>query len=147
MELPLSLTANELVLVDTVDFALSESNITDGFLYLYADNGFPFDMKFQFLLMDENNSIIDSLIIPDAAIEAAPIDNQFKVIGKKLSKLTIPVSEVKMSKLYETKKMLIRLEFTTTQLPPTPPNYIKIYSDYVIDLKLVGDFNYGIGLN
>ena len=147
IELPFSLTANELVLIDTVEFTLSENNIIDGFLYLYADNGFPFDVTPQFYLLDENNIITDSLIIPGAAIEAAPLDNQLKVTGKKLSKLAIPLSKVKLDKLYETKKMLIWLKLTTTQPPPTQPNYIRIYSDYVIDLKLVGDFNYGIDVN
>jgi len=147
LELPISLTANELILVDTIDFTLNESNVNDGFIYLFADNGFPFDVTPQFFLLDENNIITDSLIIPGATIEAAPLDNQLKVTEKKLSKLVIPLNKVQIDKLYETKKMLIWLKLTTTQPPPTPPNYIKIYSNYMIDIKLVGDFNYGIEIN
>ncbi len=148
MELPLSLTANNLVLIDTVDFTLSENNITGGFLYIYADNGFPFDLVPQFFIMDENNIITDSLIIPGAAIEAAPLDNQFKVIEKKLSKLAIPLNQEIIDKLYQTKKLLIRLDFSTSQEPQPPPSqYIKIYSDYSIDLKLIGDFNYKIEIH
>ena len=36
--------------------------------------------------------------------------------------------------------MKLTVSFTTT----AQPNYLKIYSDYKIDLKLVGDFAYQI---
>ncbi|MFH1319504.1 MAG: hypothetical protein ABII90_02470 [Bacteroidota bacterium] len=141
MELPVSVIASNLTLSDTVDFNLDENNIIDGFFYLYADNGFPIEAIVQLYLLDDTDNITDSLISPGAnTIEAASIDGNQKVTDKKLSKIIIPVSESKLDRITDTKKALIIAQFTTK-----PDNqYIKIYSDYVIDLKLVGDFNYRI---
>ena len=141
MEMPLSFIANNLSLQDTIEFnAIAIPNIDkirDGTLTLFADNGFPFDAKIQFFMLDDQNTIIDSLFFINT-IGAGVVNNNFKVENKKTSKLLIPVSENKMSRFVLTKKMLVKVSFNTN-----PANqYLKIYGDYTIDFKLVGDFNY-----
>lgn len=144
MEIPLSLVANNLTLSDTMSLNISQNegtnNIHDGTITLFANNGFPFDAKIQVYLLNTGNVAVDSIFGYANTIVEAPINSSLRVVGKKLTKISVPVSKNKMSLLYDTKKVVIKVKFNTS----AQPQYIKIYSDYTIDLKLVGDFNYTI---
>lgn len=146
MEIPLSLVANNLTLADTLALNISQTdgtqNIHDGTITLFANNGFPFDAKLQMYLLDGNNAVTDSIFGYANTIVEAPINSALRVIGKKLTKITLPISESKMDLLYATKKVVLRVKFNTS----AQPQYIKIYSEYSIDVRLVGDFNYTIQL-
>ncbi len=48
-----------------------------------------------------------------------------------------------MDKLRSTKKIVVTIKYDTKH----NPNYMKIYSHYAIDIKLVGDFNYKVDAN
>jgi hypothetical protein len=145
MEIPLNLIANKLELKDTVDFtfgnidAVKNKKILGGQLTLLSDNGFPFDANIQVYLLADNYSKIDSLI-SYGKIDAAPVDAANKVSAKKRSKLVIPLSQAKLDKLQAARKLFIVANFSS--IPAATP--LKIYSDYTIDFKLVGDFKYGI---
>jgi hypothetical protein len=141
--MPLSLVANNLTLVDTVDFNLDEENvknIIDGNLFVYADNGYPFDADLTLELLDQNNQLFKTITLINNRIEAAPVNSLLKVETPKMSVLNIPLSAADISALTLAKKMKLTVAFTTT----AQPNYLKIYSDYKIDLKLVGDFGYQV---
>ena len=146
MEIPLSLVANNLTLADTLDLNISQNdgtqNIHEGTITLFANNGFPFDAKLQLYLLNESNVVTDSIFGYANTIVEAPINSSLRVIGKKLTKITLPVSESKMNLLYDTKKVVMKIRFNTS----AQPQYIKIYSEYSIEVKLVGDFNYTIKL-
>ena len=140
LEIPLSIIANNLTLTDTVAFNLSKPSsyeINHGTLTLLADNGFPFSANTQIYLLDNSGHISDSLIIANKTIASAPLDANNKVISKVRSVLLIPVSGKKLDKLYNTKKIKIVARFNTEN----QPSYIKIYSDYSLNMKLTGDFN------
>lgn len=146
LEIPLSFMAHNLTLTDTVDFSLSKPrgyDINYGTLTLIADNGFPFSSSAQMYLLDENNSVMDSLINANNTIASAPVDALGKVISKKRSFIPVTVSGKKLDNLYNAKKMLIIAKFNTTN----QPDYIKIYADYLLDLKLTGDFNMTVNKN
>lgn len=147
MEIPLSIVANNLTLADTLDFNISQSdgtqNIHDGTIALFANNGFPFDAKLQLYLLNENNTVRDSIFGYANTIVEAPINSSLRVIGKKMTKISVPISAEKMNLLYDTKKVVMKVKFNTS----SQPQYIKIYSEYSIDIKLVGDFNYTIQLH
>lgn len=147
MEIPLSLVATNLTLQDTLDLNISQTdgtqNIHEGTITLFANNGFPFDAQVQMYLLNESNTVTDSIFGYANTIVEAPINAALRVIGKKLTKITIPISESKMNLLYDTKKVVLKVKFNTS----AQPQYIKIYSDYAIDVKLVGDFNYTIQIN
>ena len=144
MEIPLSIVAHNLTLVDTLNIDVANNkglqNIKSGAITLFAENGFPFDASLQFYFFNENNSITDSLFGYTNTIDEAPLNSNLKVIEKKLTKIIIPLSESKMNLLYVTKKIMVKVKFNTS----LQPNYIKIYSDYSIGIKLVGDINYTI---
>lgn len=140
VEIPLAFIANGLMLTDTFDFEMSDqdlSRIKSGFLYLNADNGFPFEAIIQLYTMNDNGSITDSLLTYNT-IAAAPVGPDFKVTEKRKSKLVIPVDQGKIDTFFGTKKMKIVARFNTQ-----PVNtQLKIYSDYTIDFRLAGDFTY-----
>lgn len=144
MEIPLSLVANNLTLADTLNLNISNNNgsqhVHSGNITLFANNGFPFDASLQFYLLNDANVIVDSLFGYTNTIIEAPIDQNLRVVDKKLTKIVIPISENKMSLLFNTKKVRLKVKFNTS----AKPQYIKIYSDYSMDVKLVGDLNYTV---
>lgn len=143
VEMPLSLIANNLTLVDTVDFNLSEENvknIIDGNLFVYADNGYPFDADLTLDLLDDNNQPFKQIRLINNRIEAASVNALLKVETPKMSVVVVPLSATDISELTLAKKMKLTVAFTTT----AQPEYLKIYDEYKIDVKLVGDFAYQI---
>ncbi|HEY0030292.1 MAG TPA: hypothetical protein VGC65_06000, partial [Bacteroidia bacterium] len=105
MEIPLSLVANNLTLCDTMDLNISQNegsnNIHDGTITLFANNGFPFDAKIQVYLLNSSNVAVDSVFGYANTIVEAPVNSALRVIAKKLTKITVPVSESKMNLLYD----------------------------------------------
>lgn len=145
MEIPLSLIATNLTLVDTLDLNISNNGVqkvNNAIITLFADNGFPFDASLQMYLLNDANATIDSIFDNANIIDEAPINSNFRATGKRLTKIAIPISTNKMDLLYATKKIMLKIKFNTS----AQPQYIKIYSEYSIDVKLVGDFNYTIQL-
>jgi hypothetical protein len=147
MEIPLSLVAHNLTLVDTLATNLSTTtgaqNVKSGTITLFANNGFPFDASLQIYLLSDHNTITDSIFSYINTIDEAPINTALRATGKKLTKLVVPISESKMSLIYNTKRLAFKVKFNTS----AQPSYIKIYSDYRIDVNLVGDINYSVHLN
>lgn len=143
MTIPLSLIANDLTLADTLDLDLSSGldNVNSGTLFLRAENGFPFTAEAQLYLLDAGLQVVDSLISAPNAILAPPLDANNVCAGKKLSILSFPMTAEKLDLLRSTDKMYIKLKFNTEG----KPSYVKIYSFYEMDVKLVGDFNYTVG--
>jgi len=143
MEIPMALTANNLTLVDTVEFDTDKIEnfplIVDGTLTMLVNNGFPLDATIKLYLLDEDDELIDSLLTSNS-IAASPVNAANKTSEKKLSKLIYNISKVRLIELSFTKKILIKVSFTTV---PTG-QIMKFYSDYSMDLKLVGQFNYSI---
>lgn len=146
VRLPLSLVANNLTLADTVDLSLASqenaSEINGGNLFLYAENGFPFDATVNLELYDANLNYIDKLTVLNK-IESAPVNTALRVTSVRSSKITIPLSSTDIDNLYAAKKVILKIAFTTI----AQPQFVKIYSGYAIDIKLVGDFTYNVSLN
>lgn len=140
LDIPLSLKAHNLTLIDTVKFNFENTSdknkITKGLFNLIADNGFPFDALLQLYMIDENNAIIDSLLFNNLVL-AAPLGSDAIVSGVKRTVINAPVPAEKLDKLYLTKKMVTKLVFNTDN-----SQYLKLYDFYKIDLKLTGDFDF-----
>ena len=145
VEFPLSLIATNLALQDTIAFSLPDENetgrINSGTLFLYADNGFPFDANVQLAMYDEYDNFIQNLTV-QSQILSAPVDGNLRVTSKKQSVLSIPLSLADVDNLYRANKMLFRISFTTQP----QSQFVKIYEGYEIDLQIVGDFSYNVKL-
>ncbi|MBQ20156.1 MAG: hypothetical protein CMD31_05325 [Flavobacteriales bacterium] len=142
VEFPLSLIANQLTLTDTTEINLrdeNKGNIIDGDLILYAENGFPFDATISLSLLDASNNqlvAINSL----GNILAAALNSNLRATTKKSSKVVFQLSEQDIIHLYNTENIVVNVSFTTIG----QPQFIKIYEDYELDLKVVGDFSYTV---
>jgi len=145
VELPLSFIANNLILIDSSQFSLNKENtngeIIDGDLILYAENGYPFDATIDLQLLDGNDDFISSIVSIDK-IEAAPVNSSLRVIAKKSSRIVYSLSEIDVDNLYNAKKIVVKVIFTT--IPQS--QFLKIYEEYELDLKVVGDFSYNLNL-
>lgn len=73
-------------------------------------------------------------------IASATVDANLKVSAKKESVLAIPITRADMDDLYRTKKIIVKTAFNTT----AKPQFVKIYENYNISIKMVGDFAYQI---
>jgi hypothetical protein len=141
VNMPLSFAANQLTLSDTIDFTIENATDLDpigpSVITLHAMNGFPFDMNMQLLLLDENNLVIDSLLVP-GLILSAQINSSNLVSASTLTKIQIPIDEIRKQKLTQTKRIKVRAAFTT----PNYPQLIQLYNSYHLDLKFIGDGEY-----
>ena len=140
LDIPLSIKANALTLIDTVKFNLEKGSgnntITKGTFHLIADNGFPFDALLQLFMIDSNNTAIDSLLFNNTILAGSLGSNNIvNVVNRTVLDAPLPAS--KLDKLYNTKKMALKVMFQTNN-----SHYLKLYDFYRIDLKLTGDFDF-----
>ncbi|MFH2142708.1 MAG: hypothetical protein ABIJ97_09815 [Bacteroidota bacterium] len=144
VEMPLSLIADNITLIDTSDFKMSSKdieNINYGKLILYADNQFPFEAIVQLYMLDEANNVVDSLLPCYTTLKAGNYNYSTGLVdSKKRTKIEIPFSNSRLNSLLNTKRIKILTRFTSN-----PYNtHVKIYSFYSVDFILVGDFSYQV---
>lgn len=143
LNMPLRFALNQVMLTDT-----QEINVHDLFdlepvglstFTLLADNGFPFEMDLQLLLINESGSVTDSLLVPSRIAQAA-VDSDLKVISSVRTAIPIPLDETRKQNLLDARRMAIKAKFTT----PSYPDLVQMYSSYHLDLKLIADGIYSI---
>ena len=145
MEIPLWFSAHNLTLVDTISYSIAteNQNVNSATLTLFADNGFPFEASTQLYIMNSNNVIIDSLMPAVNTIDEGIVNSSYIVTQSRQTKLEIPIDGNKIAELYHNNKIYVKVKMNTYGYP----NYLKIYSNYNMALKLVGDFNYHVILH
>ena len=140
---PLRFAANQLLFADTQALATidttGDDNLGDGTFKLIAENGFPYELEVQLITLDENMQATDSLFFPNT-IAPAPMDGNFRAIGKMRTEIKIELSVARRENLLRAENIVIRARFSTSAYP----QILQIYSDYELDLKLIGDFIYSI---
>ena len=148
IEIPLSMAAADLTLSSSSDFSLQKSNATESFtegtFSVVCDNGFPFTADISIYLLDQSGNKIDSLF-KNGSVAAANMvqsNGEWKVNSKTHSIITFDVSAAKMEHLFNSSKIMIVSKFNTAK----NPDYVKVYSDYSIDCKLTGDFDFKVKL-
>jgi len=144
MEVPLSLIADSLVLIDTLDFNLiteTGDDVESGKFKLLVDNGFPLDATTSIYFLDDTELIIDSLWSKETILRA-DVNESGKVNSKTRTVINFEVSKEKMDVIKMATKVYIVAGFHTFDLVSPEKNFYKIYSDYSFDVKLVGDFKY-----
>ena len=144
MEVPLSLIADSLVLIDTLDFNLiteTGDDVESGKFKLLVDNGFPLDATTSIYFLDDTELIIDSLWSNETILRA-DVNGAGKVNSKTRTVINFDVPKEKMDIIKMATKVYIVAGFHTFDLTSPEKNFYKIYSDYSFDVKLVGDFKY-----
>lgn len=140
LKIPLSIIAKNLTLSDTSDFSFSQneqmSHLNKGTFKLIAENAFPFEAELQIYLFDHNNILLDSLL-GNTHIDAALLDNDNKVIESVYTVILSEIDENKIEKMTRARKSVLVIRFNTTVMN----QYIKIYKENYINIRLTGDFN------
>ncbi len=146
--IPLSLIANNLTLVDTlaVNFVGSGNaatkHVKSGTLTLYAVNGFPFSAGIELYLLNKNNVVYDSLLIPAQTIAAGLLNPITEIVtSPRNSILTISLDAAHTQELFNTKNIMLEARFNMGTPPST---YLKIYNYYQLGVKIVANFDYEI---
>lgn len=144
IDIPLRARLNNLTLVDTVDWNLSEigiiESINSGVFTLFASNKLPLQGEVSITLLDEQLNELGELVAP-STILAPPLNAQGRIDEALASTVLIPISEEIADKLPETKKVQIWVRFNSSG----QPELVEFYEDYSIDIKLVGNFNINFG--
>lgn len=139
--LPLSFTANELTLTDTMDWNFGaeerKKRVEEGSFFLNVDNGFPMSVELS-LHLHEKNGTRSATLFEDRTIPAAPTDASWKVTDKRQKRIRISVPAIKMDKIREAEKARVVARFNSPSNAPP----IAIYEHYGIDLQLTGNFRY-----
>jgi hypothetical protein len=147
IDIPLRYTADyfELASNAKVDFSnVAQLNkVNYGNFVISATNGFPFSIKLQGYMYDGQNNILDSLFVPGSnVIERGSIDYNNIVTSPTFNKLYVPVTKTKIDNLRKCKTIRIVSRFI---MPKNPPE-MKILENYELDINIVAELNYNVGL-
>ena len=136
LEIPLNLIANNLAFVDTTNMTLpNEEEYEIDKIFLTINNGFPFDAEIKFILLDENNLIVDTLLNNTFILSASTDENNVVIEN---STTTI---EMDYSNFESVRKIVTYSKFSTV----SNNEHIKLYSNYNLDVTLSAKINKKIG--
>ncbi|MEP7170639.1 MAG: hypothetical protein ABI855_14810 [Bacteroidota bacterium] len=136
VKLPLYGTANNFILNDTVNFSVNNlANIQSLMIRTSLENGFPIDTKFQVYFIDENYTMLDSLVYADRLLmPSASIDPvSGKVIISTIKSTDHTLDRVRILKIMTAKKLILQASLTSSNNGNTN---VKIYADYKFNVNL-----------
>ena len=136
IEIPLHFIAEDLTLTDTNEIKLvDQEDISIDYINIILNNGFPFDGKIDLIALDEQDEIIDT-ILSNASIISADVNQNNEVIENYIS-----VIKVDNFDFTNASKLISTCSFSTN-----PVNeYVKIYSNYSMDITISAKFKQKIG--
>ncbi|MFT6716131.1 MAG: hypothetical protein ACJA0Q_000760 [Saprospiraceae bacterium] len=147
IEIPLSLAADNLTLVDTLDFIYTEksTDFTQSVFTLIVENGFGFDATINLILLDANGTSLDSLL-SEAFVTRGNVD---PATGKTTSRtksfinFKVGADKVALLKNSEKIKAVIKLH-SHDDLNDSNLKFHKIYSSDSFKLQLIGSAIYNM---
>ena len=126
MEIPLSLIAEELILIDTNEININdEEDIDLEKIYITIENEFPLSGEINLLLMDEAEIIIDTLLGSTKFLAGIQQDDGSVIPTKS----TIELENIDLSNV---SSIISISKFSTEPLN----EFVKIYSDYNMDITI-----------
>jgi hypothetical protein len=142
-EFPLDFGANNLTLVDTfeIDYTAPETVIPDnGVLELIYSNGFPIGAAAYFVLLDDNNQIIDS-IYASTGINPGTYNTTSWMTTPASGSLTFDLTSSNILNLDLAKKVVMNISFSTYQ-----SDKIKIDGNAYFDFILKSNLQINVSL-
>jgi len=149
MDMPLFGKAWDFLIQDTVNFKIDKiEELVSANFKINISNGFPIDAKIQIVITDSLYTPLDSLfsggpqdVIKSGNIGAAP-DYRVTSPTNKFTPVILP--QDRLVKLSHARKMLIRSTLNTKN---NGADIMKIYSDYLIDVRLAVQAQLKVDLN
>jgi len=147
--MPLFGKAWDFLIQDTVNFKIDKiEELVSANFKINISNGFPIDAKIQIVITDSLYTPLDSLfsggpqdVIKSGNIGAAP-DYRVTSPTNKFTPVILP--QDRLVKLSHARKMLIRSTLNTKN---NGADIMKIYSDYLIDVRLAVQAQLKVDLN
>ncbi|GIV26262.1 MAG: hypothetical protein KatS3mg027_0076 [Bacteroidia bacterium] len=143
IDVPLKFSADYFRLQDVLDINFENvkqlNNVNEGRILFNISNNYPFKVKLQAYLLDANNSILDSLILPtNNSIEMAFVNANNDITAPRNSQLIAYMNKNTIENLKKSKKIKV---VSYMYLPPSPPDVV-IYENYYLDIVISVDVNY-----
>ena len=85
-------------------------------------------------------------LVASKIIEAAPLNNNCRADVEKKSLLTVPLNAATKEKIKSAKHAVVLAKFNTRPNATCNGQFIKIYSDYHLKVKVGAQFNYKVKL-
>ena len=118
-------------------------NVNEGNFVITATNGYPFHVRLQAYMLDANNTVLDSVFVDRAnTIMRGELNSSNDVVSPVKSVVTIPLTKTKIAHL----KACKTIQFVTYVLLPGPSSQIQLKENYQIDIGIVAEINYNVGL-
>lgn len=151
-EIPLFGKASGIVLSDTFAIDLSGAKDTDvesGAIRSKITNQLPLDAFIQLYIANDRAIIIDSLFTTaqTAIVKASKVDNKGELLEAGVSDLEINIAKEKLDKLFDAKKLIVKVRMNTTKAASGSQPDVQFKSTYKmsvvfglkVKLKLVVD--------
>jgi hypothetical protein len=146
LNMPLKLSATDLLLVDTIDNPFTNleilNPITDGEFIVRVENKFPLQSDLQLYLLDNLGTVTDSLFA-STLVAAAPVNSNNRVTQAVTTDLSIAVSSGRLDLLKSASKIKLKAVFNTE---PSPSGRLQFYSDYYMLIRMIADVKFNIAL-
>lgn len=142
IKLPLSIIANNLTLVDTLNIDISDTTgLQSVMLSINLENGFPLEAQIDLILLDNNNMVVSHVLSP-ALVPSASIDGNGVVSSSSSSIHQLTFNQKDFKTLIQNKKIVLKIIFNT----PISSSHIDIYDYYKLKFNVVANFEYGIAI-
>ncbi len=111
-------------------------NVMDGRLIMVFNNGFPFSLKIELTLLDNEMNVLETMIT-DGFIAPGLLDEENRVEVPVETRIPVPLTE-------SLKQAVTEARFASYSLFVNSADnaHVMIYSDDLMTLKVIGDFNY-----
>jgi len=123
----------------TVDWngsSVELGKVKEGHLVLVYTNGFPFTLDVEMILMDEEFIILDTLIT-DGFIAAGILNDEFRVVEPVETRIPVVLTD-------NLKEAMGKATYSrySIYINSADNAHVKVYSDDILQLKVIGDFKY-----
>ena len=111
-------------------------NVLSGNLVLKYTNWFPFTFNMNLYLTDEDNQVMDTLFY-QGIIEGALPNEDGRVVQPVVSRIQVELTESLRTSVKDAEYVYFDIYINSVE-----GEHVKIYSDYVMQFKMIGDFEW-----
>lgn len=148
IDIPIRFTADYFRLKTKADVNLSSvsqlDNVNNGNFVIEANNSYPFDVRLQAYMLNEQNQIIDSIFVNgENTLAAGKFDAQKnEIVSASTSKIYVPLNKFKIENL----KNCRSIQTISYVIVPKNIPSVQLLEKFEIDLNIVAEINYNVGL-
>ena len=140
VEIPLYGEASNVVLLDTISVNLNNVNqtqIDSATLMVNVTNQLPLDAYIQFYLLNDNYTMIDSLLTSSQTllVKGSDVDANGELKTASVVTEALPLQADKLSKIFQAKKIIIRAKMNTSKDANGNLVNVKFLSQYTINVN------------